>query len=353
MLQLRSWLGCRVLIPCNGSTTDSDSFKWFYKEKTYSKDVQLYFVNKNGIKHYDASRRPKVDVMPNRSLIINNFTNKDQGIYWCENCLQDNCKPSSFITLQREIRNEIQETFYLLSDSSFTHECPSEFDNIKWTFEAAQRKLEESSEMATFSTNKTLHIGSVKNTNAGKYACWVSNCGGPSQKLLTVNLCIITVHQVHSNLSCAVTCNVGLSNLKNISSLLKSYPTILVDIDSSGSLICNSSEILDDRISTTSSYSSSATLNTTMGESKKTDYFMIVIYGVLATFTFFIILSILSFCSKSRICPASFHLSCCGFPGEAEEESTVIYSSFTIRTPPNARNQHTVDGSCIYSELKL
>lgn len=88
--------------------------------------------------------------------------------------------------------DEIQETFYLLSDSSFTRECPSEFDNIKWTFEAAQRNLEQRSEMAPFSTNKTLYIGSVKNTNAGKYDCWVSGCGGQSQKLLTVNLCVIT-----------------------------------------------------------------------------------------------------------------------------------------------------------------
>ncbi|XP_032414425.1 uncharacterized protein LOC116717282 isoform X2 [Xiphophorus hellerii] len=315
--QRRSWLRCRVLIHCQGHSADSGSFKWFYKEDKHSKEIQLFFQNKNGIKHYDVSR-PKVDVMANRSLVINNFTDKDQGDYWCENCSQETCsrEPSSFITIQKEIMDEMQETFYILSGSSFTRSCPGEFANLKWTFEASnatQRELELRSEMVTVTTNKTLYIGSVKNTNAGKYTCWVNRCGGPNQKQLTINLCVVTVsRKEHSIFSCAVTCDVGLK--KNVS-LLMSNQTISVDIDPSGSLICNSTEILDGQpIPTTNSYTVSAALNTTMA--------------------------------------FPFHLSCCGFTHEAEEESTVIYSSVIIRTPAKTRSQHTVPESCIYSELQ-
>ncbi|XP_007557322.1 uncharacterized protein LOC103141569 isoform X1 [Poecilia formosa] len=355
----RSWLGCQVLIHCQGHSADSGSFKWFYKENKHSKEIQLYFQNKNGIRHYDASRS-KAEITANRSLVINNFNDKDQGDYWCENCLQETCsrEPSSFITMQKEIIDEIQETFYILHGSSFTRSCPGEFVNLKWTFEAsnaAQRELEPRSEMVTVTTNKTLYIGSVKNTNAGKYTCWVNRCGGPYQKPLTINLCVITVSRKgHSIFSCAATCDVGLNDLKNISSLLMSNQTISVDIDPSGSLICNSTELLDGQpTTTTNSYTVSAALNTTMGVFEKTESLMSVIYGVVAAFTFFILLAILTFCLKSRVHAAfPFRLSCCGFTREAEEESTVIYSSVIIKTPAKARSQDTDLESCIYSELK-
>ncbi|XP_043973953.1 uncharacterized protein LOC122831653 isoform X2 [Gambusia affinis] len=358
--QRRSWLGCRVLIHCQGHSADSDSFKWFYKEDNHSKEIQLVFQNKNGVKHYDASR-PKVDVMANRSLVINSFTDKDQGDYWCENCSQETCsrEPSSFITVQKEIMDEMQKTFYILSGSSFTHSCPGEFSNLKWTFEASnatQRELKQRSEMVTVTTNKTLYIGSVKKTNAGKYTCWVNRCGGPNQKQLTINLCVVTVSRKgHSIFSCAVTCDVGLNDLKNISSLLMSNQTISVDIDPSGSLICNSTEILDGQpITTTNSYTVSAALNTTMGVFEKTESLMPIIYGVLAAFTFFTLLAILTFCLKSRVQAAfPFRLSCCDFTHEVEEEPTVIYSSVIIKTPAKTRSHHTVPESCIYSELQI
>ncbi|XP_047218113.1 uncharacterized protein LOC124866392 isoform X4 [Girardinichthys multiradiatus] len=262
--QLRALLGCRVLIPCHDRSADSDSFKWFYKENELSKGTQLYFQNKNGVKHYDTGR-PKVDIMPNRSLSINKFTDKDQGTYWCENCLQDVCKSnlSNFTTVKREILKEIQKAFYIISGRSFTHQCP------------------------------------------------------------------------------------------DTSSLLMRNRTISVDEDPSGWLICNLSLNLDGHITTTGIYTSLAALNTTVGVSEKIDYFMPVIYGVSVALTFFILLGILTFYLKSRIQAAfPFHLARC-FTGEAEEESTVIYGSVIIRTPPKTRNQHTYVSDCIYSELKV
>lgn len=87
---LHFWLGCRALIPCEPPSFPSDSFKWFYKEDEQSKEIQLYFEDKRGVRRYDASRR-RVSVMRNRSLVIDNFTEGDQGLYWCENCKQDIC----------------------------------------------------------------------------------------------------------------------------------------------------------------------------------------------------------------------------------------------------------------------
>ncbi|MED6283027.1 hypothetical protein CHARACLAT_004524 [Characodon lateralis] len=334
--QLRALLGCRVLIPCHDRSADSDSFKWFYKENELSKGTQLYFQNKNGLKHYDTAR-PKVDIMPNRSLSINKFTDKDQGTYWCENCPQDVCKRdlSNFITVKREILKEIQMAFYIISGRSFTHPCPSEFSNLKWTFEATnmnERKLEQRSKIVNLNTSKILHIEHVTNTNSGKYTCWASICGGPSQKLITINLCVIT----------------------DTSTLLMRNRTISVDEDPSGWLICNLSLNSDGHITTTGIYTSLATLNTTVGISEKINYFMPVIYGVSVALTFFILLGILTFYLKSRIQAAfPFHLACCGFTSEVEEESTIIYGSVIIRTPPKTRNQHTYVSDCVYSELKV
>ncbi|MEQ2249233.1 hypothetical protein ILYODFUR_027359 [Ilyodon furcidens] len=135
--------------------------------------------------------------MPNRSLSINKFTDKDQGTYWCENCPQDVCKSdlSNVITVKREILKEIQKAFYIISGRSFTHPCAGEFSDLKWTFEATnmnERKLEQRSKIITLNTSKILHIEHVTNTNSGKYTCWASICGGPSQKLITIKLCVIT-----------------------------------------------------------------------------------------------------------------------------------------------------------------
>ncbi|XP_035991165.1 uncharacterized protein LOC118562653 [Fundulus heteroclitus] len=264
-LQLRSWLGCPVLVP--GCSADSDSFSWFYKENERSKETRLYLQDKTGIKRFGNTL--KGDVLANRSLFFSKFTEKDEGIYWCQNCHQDSCKSTSIINVQREIMDEIQKTIYILSGSYFTQTCPGEFSTFKWTFEASnktQNKLERRSEAVTVTTNKSLYTGPVQNTDAGYYTCWASRCDGPSQKVLTINLCVITVYQrLDSPLSCAATCDVDLNDLTDSSSLLISNRTLSVDRDPSGSLICNLSEILDEHLTTTNSYTSSVALSPTMG----------------------------------------------------------------------------------------
>ncbi len=78
------------MIPCQHDS--SDSFKWFYKKDEHSDTIQILFQDKKGIEHYGPISRPRMRVLRNRSLVIDNLTEDDQGDYWCENCFQDNCQ---------------------------------------------------------------------------------------------------------------------------------------------------------------------------------------------------------------------------------------------------------------------
>lgn len=83
-------LGCQAVIPCQHDS--SDSFKWFYKKDERRDKIQIFFQDKTGIEHYRPLSRPRMRVLRNRSLVIDNLTEDDQGDYWCENCFQDNCR---------------------------------------------------------------------------------------------------------------------------------------------------------------------------------------------------------------------------------------------------------------------
>lgn len=99
------------------------------------------------------------------------------------------------LLLFSEIHNDINGTVYVTAGSSFTYSCPSELTHFKWTFAANYTTLRNSAatrpktDVVTF--NKSLHIAIVKTADAGKYTCWTNKCGH-TQKIYTVNLCVIT-----------------------------------------------------------------------------------------------------------------------------------------------------------------
>lgn len=90
--------------------------------------------------------------------------------------------------------------FYITAGSRFENACPGEHVNLKWTFQASNQTairksgLRRETDFLTF--NKTICIGNVKETDAGKYTCWTRLCDKYSQKLLTINLCVITGEEV-------------------------------------------------------------------------------------------------------------------------------------------------------------
>lgn len=89
--QLRVLLGCRAVIPCQHQLSYSNPFKWFYKKDTNAEKIHIYFQDKSGLQHYNTARR-RGSVTHNHALVINNFTDDDQGLYWCEIYYKDNQK---------------------------------------------------------------------------------------------------------------------------------------------------------------------------------------------------------------------------------------------------------------------
>lgn len=97
---LHFWPGCRAVIPCQSPTFGSESFKWFYKGFGQGKKIQLFFEDRSGVRRYDASRR-RVNITHNRSLVIDRFTEGDQGVYWCEKCKDDVCSEKQSIGVHK------------------------------------------------------------------------------------------------------------------------------------------------------------------------------------------------------------------------------------------------------------
>ncbi|XP_045900343.1 uncharacterized protein LOC123967965 [Micropterus dolomieu] len=252
-------LGCQAVIPCQHSKSDSDSFQWFYKKDEHSRKVQLFFQDKTGVERHQKFSRSRMRVLRNRSLVIDPLTEDDQGLYWCENCFQDktivkNCqsKQPTVFSVKKEILKETYKTCYVTAGSSFTHACPGEPTNLKWTFEASHMAALNNSvqgpELYIVTSNKSIYIVNVKRANAGKYTCWTSGCDGHRQKLLIINLCVIIVHNSEdSSVSCAVICDLEFSNIaaNSTSNVETGTMTKSVFVDPYGSLNCSAKQMFE------------------------------------------------------------------------------------------------------------
>ncbi|XP_028281795.1 uncharacterized protein LOC114448804 isoform X2 [Parambassis ranga] len=279
--QLAVLLGCRAVIPCQQSSSGSDSFKWFYKKDEHREQVQIFFRDRSGIVRHDAFL-PRRVVMPNRSLVINHFTENDQGMYWCVNCRQDKCwdKQSAVIRVKKGILSEMYKLIYIAEGESFTHECPGEFTDFNWTFKG-------NNELMT--SNKSIHIVKVKQENTGKYTCWTTLCNGHIQNLLTINLCVVTGWDVIFN-------NTNSSVAVNTSQ----------HVDLFGSIMCSAKQMFDGY--TTVSHVPLHIFNqTTEGDSRE---LLPVIYGTSVVLGCLILVTI--FCFRSRLRAAfPVHLCLC------------------------------------------
>lgn len=91
------------MIPCPPYGGDSNSFKWFYQKDEHSEAIHIFFQDKKGLKHHQQLFRNRMRVLRNNSLVIEYFTEDDQGLYWCRNCFQDNCRdePPTFLSVKK------------------------------------------------------------------------------------------------------------------------------------------------------------------------------------------------------------------------------------------------------------
>ncbi|XP_022620086.1 uncharacterized protein LOC111235808 isoform X1 [Seriola dumerili] len=356
---LQFLLGCQAVIPCQ-QKSESNSFRWFYKKNEHSHEIRIFSQDKTGLALHHASR-PRGSITNNAAFMINHFGEEDQGLYWCENCYQGKCEKSAVIRVKKAILDEIHETFYVTAGNSFTHACPGEFTDLKWTFEAsdatAPRISAVRSKIDFVTSNKSIHIVNVEKANAGKYTCWISGCDGHRQKLLTINLCVVTVHQIeNSSVSCALICDLEFSHNKsnNISNKETGTRMISVRVELYGSLNCSAKRIFDLQITrSNSTHTPSNALNKTTDIHTKLEYLTPVIYGTSAALVCLILMALLIFYLRSRSrADISDRASGCGIEGRGEETS-VVYSSFVIRRPAKTTNYHVTSSDCVYSEIHV
>ncbi|XP_040899925.1 uncharacterized protein LOC121185678 isoform X2 [Toxotes jaculatrix] len=321
-------LGCQAVIPCQHERSGTDSFKWFYRRDGHTQKIQIYLQNKQGVQYYSVSRN-SLSVKHNRSLVISYFTEDDQGLYWCEYCYKDNCEQSSVIIVKKEILDEIHKTFYVTAGSSFTYACPGEFANLNWSFEAGNKPALRISAVRSktdfLTSNKSIHIVNVKRADAGKYTCWRSGCVGHRQKLLTINLSVITVHQsVDSSVPCAVICDMEFSNIKSIN--LSSEETV------------NSTD------------APSNASNTASDVLKSPEYLTPVIYGTSAALACLVLMAFLIFHFRPTLWAVFSDHPSGGINHSVE--TSVVYSSVVIRRPAKT-TYHVTDSDCVYSEINV
>ncbi|XP_040899927.1 uncharacterized protein LOC121185678 isoform X3 [Toxotes jaculatrix] len=305
-------LGCQAVIPCQHERSGTDSFKWFYRRDGHTQKIQIYLQNKQGVQYYSVSRN-SLSVKHNRSLVISYFTEDDQGLYWCEYCYKDNCEQSSVIIVKKEILDEIHKTFYVTAGSSFTYACP----------------------------------------DAGKYTCWRSGCVGHRQKLLTINLSVITVHQsVDSSVPCAVICDMEFSNIKsiNLSSEETGTRTISVCVDPYGFLNCSTKQIFDVYTAVNSTDAPSNASNTASDVLKSPEYLTPVIYGTSAALACLVLMAFLIFHFRPTLWAVFSDHPSGGINHSVE--TSVVYSSVVIRRPAKT-TYHVTDSDCVYSEINV
>ncbi|XP_034730755.1 uncharacterized protein LOC117946602 isoform X2 [Etheostoma cragini] len=293
-------------------------------------------------------------VSHNGSLVIDYFTEDDQGLYWCE-------KADIVISVKKEILKETDKTVYVIAGRSFTHACPGEMSSFKWTFQASNmsefRNLVQGSESDFVISDKSIHIVNVKRANVGKYTCWKSGCNSHKQKLLTINLCVITVHHSDdTSVSCTVMCDMEFSKIKPKSTLNveTGTRTISVFVDTNG-INCSAKQMSDGCSSVNSTHGPSNALNKTTDIPTELEYLIPVVYGTSAALTFLILITLLICYFRQRLWAAfPVHHCCWGRNGREEEETAVVYSSIVIRRPAKTTNNHmSSDSSCVYSEIKV
>ncbi|XP_034029501.1 uncharacterized protein LOC117513426 [Thalassophryne amazonica] len=303
--QLKIHLGCQAVIPCTDYKSSSNSLKWFFTKHGHDSTIQLISEDEQGILHFDKTFKPRISVMHNQSLVIRAFTGDDQGQYWCEFWYQGKRNQKKTIHVETEVLHETRMTRYVLPGSTFSHTCPGEFKNFEWTFEASStpataspnlKKTVHGPEAHFVTLNKSIHLLNIKRTDAGKYSCWTNRCRERKQKLLTINLCVITVldHSDNSSVPCTVICDMDTSDINpNTIDMEMETWNISVVVDSLDSLQCNAMRKFYKSSAVNNSLGPTNTFNETTERAEPLIFWTIALCGCLA------LLALVLFCFRS------------------------------------------------------
>ncbi|XP_028985861.1 uncharacterized protein LOC114843464 [Betta splendens] len=359
--QLHFLLGCRAEIPCQHKKSDSNSFKWFYKKDEHSKCIQIFFEDKHGLKHHNPSH-PSGSITHDRSFVINEFTEDDQGLYRCDSCYNKNCKTGQFIRVIKANLSETHETVYVTAGSSFTYSCPGGFDNYNGTFHTSYTSalgataVSPETDYLTFSG--PIQIENVRRADAGKYTFWVNKCNGLKLKICTLNLCVITVHHSgNSSVSCDVMCQVEYSYIRadNASTNLTGTQTIPVHVNPHGPLNCSTQRMmLHDTYTTVKTHAKSNASVKTTGTNTQHESLTAIIYGTSATITSLILLALFICYFRLRVrAGISDHSTGSDNNDMVEEETSIVYSLVAFTTPAKTTNSNLGSNDCVYSEIRV
>ncbi|XP_029959196.1 uncharacterized protein LOC115397138 isoform X1 [Salarias fasciatus] len=346
---LRFLLGCEAVIPCRPVKSLSDSFKWFFKKSDQNDQIKIFFQDKNRKRRYSLSHK-RGKVKGDRSLVISNFTELDQGSYWCESCDRTECKKSTVFRVTEDIWEETNTTVHVVEGKTFEQVCPGEIIPSKWTFEA-QNLRDKSSlgpESNALTFNKSIRIRDVKTAHAGRYTCWTRGCRR-AQKLLTVCLCVLRAHQRKDSSSCALTCD---EESWKIASDTVINTSISSHVKPDGPLLCSSTKTFDENATVTSSYVAVNAYNTTTGR-EEPKHQTPVRYIVPLTVSWLMIITLSFLFYRSRLWAAYSNRCRCGGNDNAEEEDSVVYSTILIRTQNKETHHNISEYDCIYSEINV
>uniref|UniRef100_A0A8C8TLX5 Ig-like domain-containing protein n=1 Tax=Peromyscus maniculatus bairdii TaxID=230844 RepID=A0A8C8TLX5_PERMB len=158
---------------------DMQSFSWH--KSTYGTEV-LKIVEYNRAMNstsWEPAHRTRGMVFNNGSLIIQDVTEKDAGIYTLEVSKKDSKIEKAYMEFY--IKKYVSQPFVQISDTTvagrrsviFTCISPDTDVSIRWIFNNKNLKLTE--RMTLSPTKCGLRIDPVENEDAGEYKCEVSN----------------------------------------------------------------------------------------------------------------------------------------------------------------------------------
>ncbi|XP_062395275.1 uncharacterized protein LOC134083128 isoform X2 [Sardina pilchardus] len=201
-------LGSTTAINCGSLKIDfTDEVKWFFSKDQDSKQL-LYRINKQGqVLLHSQMKGPKRTVANNRSLIIKDFNEEDEGLYTCEVGLCQGTSSCARATSEwiLEKKTPPSKWWYAIRGHGYQHECPGVIGKaVQWTFQPLKGEINRQ-----YSQNSSLVFTNIEHHMAGNYTCWIISENGQEERAFSLILCIVsgTSDERESLQNCTILCS--------------------------------------------------------------------------------------------------------------------------------------------------